>query len=109
MADPSDLECVEAVQAATGREIRIVLVAPSELDQALARHYRGAENEANANGSKRRSPEDPDFLHHWSVSRDELLALLSEDPGPGAEPGSPGAAEARLALDRRRLEELDNM
>src|SRR3990172_1197131 len=48
MADPSDLECLEAVRLATGREIRIVLVAPSEMDAALARHYRGAESEPPA-------------------------------------------------------------
>jgi hypothetical protein len=110
MADPSDLECVEAVYAATGREIRIVLVAPSELDSALARHYRGVESEPDARPGEPRSPEDPEFLHHWSVSREDLLALLAEDSSaPAADPASPVAPETRLALDRRRLEELDDM
>ncbi|TFG97235.1 MAG: hypothetical protein E4H11_02225, partial [Myxococcales bacterium] len=84
MADPSDLECLEAVRIATGREIRIVLVAPTEMDAALARHYRGVETELPASrpGEKtpERTPDDPEFLHRWSVSRDELLSLLALDP-----------------------------
>jgi len=126
MADPSDLECLEAVRLATGLETRIVLVAPSEMDAALARHYRGAESEPPASrpreAPRERPPDDPEFLHHWSVSRDELLALLSEDAlppvggdaaaasglsAPDASP--PSGSETRAHLDRRRLEELDAM
>jgi len=110
MVDPSDLECVEAVQVATGREIRIVLVAPSELDSALARHYRGDESESDASPGEPQSPEDPEFLHRWSVSREELLALLADEPlVPAAAPATSSASETRLALDRRRLDELDAM
>jgi hypothetical protein len=132
MADPSDIECLEAVRVATGREIRIVLVAPSEMDAALARHYRGAESEPPLTrpGEKRleRTPDDPEFLHRWSVSRDELLSLLALDPGslkpvapslaPRADkrvgaavaaPAVPAVPETRAHLDRRRLEELDAM
>jgi hypothetical protein len=130
MADPSDLECLEAVRAATGREIRIVLVAPSEMDAALARHYRGAEAEPPAALAPGRpagepAPDDPEFLHYWSVSREDLLALLADDaPSPegaalaaasrlaAAQAGSPPAMpapETRHQLDRRRLEELDGM
>jgi len=129
MADPSDLECLEEVRLATGREIRIVLVAPSEMDAALARHYRGAETEPPASRAaaeeRERTPDDPGFLHHWSVSRDELLALLAEDAAipqvlaasiaagadaaPSAAASAPSVPEARALLDRRRLEELDAM
>jgi len=110
MVDPSDLECVEAVSAASGREIRIVLVAPSELDSALARHYRGTESEPQPTLDEGRSPDDPGFLHHWSVSRADLLALLAEDP-PAAAAAAAASADAgtRAALDRRRLDELDGM
>ncbi len=116
MVDPSDLEGVEAVATASGREIRIVLVAPSELDGALARHYRGAEIDPGPGAA--RSPDDPDFLHRWSVSREDLLALLADDPPPAApEAAAPEAAapprapasETRALLDRRRLDELDGM
>ncbi len=109
MADPSDLEGVEAVGAASGRQIRIVLVAPSELDTALARHYRGVASGPEPKRGEARSPDDPEFLHHWSVSREDLLALLADDP-PTAAPDPPSpAAEIRALLDRRRLEELDGM
>lgn len=109
MVDPSDLDGVEAVSAASGREIRIVLVAPSELDSALARHYRGAESEPEAKLDEERSPDDPEFLHHWSVSREDLLALLAEDPAAAAAPAPSADAGIRAALDRRRLDELDGM
>jgi len=118
MADPSDLDGLEAVRTRTQHEVRIVLVAPSELDAALARHYRGAASEPRpapgARDARRARPEDPEFLHQWSVSREELLALLAEDPaaagdeaGASAEPR--GALEIRAALDRRRLQELEAM
>jgi hypothetical protein len=94
MADPSDLEALEAVHAATGRDVRIVLVAPSELDAALARTYRGVESEADRRPL--RDPDDPEYLHHWSVSREELLALLADDP-PVAEPAAPAPTAGRVA------------
>jgi hypothetical protein len=118
MADPSDLDGLEAVRARTEREVRIVLVAPSELDAALVRHYRGAVPEPppapGPRDAGRARPEDPEFLHHWSVSREELLGLLAEDPAPvgdeaGASAEPKGAHEIRAALDRRRLQELDAM
>jgi hypothetical protein len=129
MADPSDLECLEAVRLATGREIRVVLTAPSEMDTALARHYRGAAPEARSRPGEQlpeQAPDDPAFLHHWSVGRDELLALLAPEPAPLRVPAPPVAAraqdapvaaaapgslapEARSHLDRCRLEELDAM
>jgi type II secretion system (T2SS) protein E len=115
MVDPSDLDGLEAVRAHSGREVRVVLVAPSELDAALGRHYRGTAPEpppARGTGEAQRArPEDPEFLHHWSVSREEVLALLSEDPMVEEPSGSAakGAHEIRAALDRRRLQELDDM
>lgn len=121
MVDPSDLDGVEAVATASGRDIRIVLVAPSELDGALARHYRGAESEpepgrgaeSEPSPGPARTPDDPDFLHHWSVSREDLLALLADDPPPAAPeaaaPPPAPASETRALLDRRRLDELDGM
>jgi hypothetical protein len=39
MEDPSELDVVEAVAAHAGMEVRPVLVAPTELDEALHRHY----------------------------------------------------------------------
>jgi hypothetical protein len=122
MADPSDLEAVEAVRAATGREVRIVLAAPSELDLALARFYRGIPIEpepgSGPGGGRSQRPSGDEFLHRWSVSRADLLALLSDDApepdegaaAPTAAPAAPpGDSSARAALDRRRLDELDAM
>lgn len=128
MLDPSDLEAVEAVRAATGREVRIVLAAPSELDAALARCYRGEPPApepptpragAGATGSsppaERHGAGSADQIHRWSVSREELLALLADDPSAphthaaAHSAARPIAAEVRAALDRRRLEEQDAM
>jgi hypothetical protein len=123
MADPSDLEAVEAVRAATGREVRIVLVAPSELERALARVYRGVPIEPEDEPGESpppRLPDEREFLHRWSVSPEEILALLREDPSgpdaplaagaPAAEgPGGSDDPASRSALDRRRLAELDAM
>ena len=115
MADPSDIEGLEAVRARAGREVRIVLVAPSELEVALARHYRGVAPEPapGPRDERRARPEDPEFLHHWSVSREEVLALLAEDPAVSEEAAvaseAQGANEVRAALDRRRVLELDAM
>jgi hypothetical protein len=123
MVDPSDLEGVEAVRTASGRDVRIVLVAPSELDAALDLHYRGVQPEPAPAVDPLRPPGDPESLHHWSVSREDLLALLAEDPaaapeGESAPAAAPAAApapaastpsEIRAYLDRRRLDELDGM
>jgi hypothetical protein len=39
MEDPSDAAALDEVAIAAGRPVRVVLAAPSELDDALARHY----------------------------------------------------------------------
>ncbi len=39
MADPADLEAVDEVAFHTGLKVRAVLAAPSELDDAIHRHY----------------------------------------------------------------------
>jgi len=130
MMDPSDLEAVEAVRVASGREVRIVLAAPSDLEAGIARFYRGvppapaapADAASDAAGrapaaAGRDGADSAEHLHRWSVSRDELLALLEDDPlasagGAEAARGAalrPVAAEVREALDRRRLEEFDAM
>ncbi|HVN37218.1 MAG TPA: hypothetical protein VMW19_03475 [Myxococcota bacterium] len=41
MEDPSDTSALDEVALAAGRPVRVVLAAPSELDDALARHYPG--------------------------------------------------------------------
>lgn len=43
MEDPSDAAALDEVAIAAGCPVRVVLAAPSELDDALARHYPGEE------------------------------------------------------------------
>jgi hypothetical protein len=42
MEDPSDLEALDELSFQIGEKLRPVLVAPTELEDALARHYHGA-------------------------------------------------------------------
>lgn len=76
MEDPSDNAALDEVAVAAGRPIRVVLSAPSELDDALARHY----------------PETPD-----PDPQDDEPELLLTEPVGGANPGEPELA--RLARD----------
>ena len=45
MEDPSDTAALDEVAVAAGRPVRVVLSAPSELDEALARHYPESQEE----------------------------------------------------------------
>ena len=109
VADPSDLGGVDEVAERTGMQIRVVLVGPSELESAIYRWYGGAAypddpgpfeaREGAAGAAARRS-------ERWSISTEELFALLSDGAAP--EDGSArndGAATPEST--QRRLEELD--
>lgn len=48
MEDPSDAEALEEISAASGETLRAVLVAPTELEEALQRHYHGAADTGEA-------------------------------------------------------------
>jgi hypothetical protein len=87
MEDPSDTSALDEVAIAAGRPVRVVLAAPSELDDALARHYPGER------------PEE-------SESEEEEPELLLTDPLGESRSGEPelrrvererdAAAESRL-------------
>jgi hypothetical protein len=109
VADPSDLASIEAVSQRTGMDVRMVLVAPSELEQALYRSYLGPaypdepspfdRASESAEAAARRS-------ERWSVSREELFALFSDAGAPPDDAaGSAPATEGGFA--QRRLDELD--
>lgn len=64
MADPADLCALDEVQFATGLEVRPLLAAEGDLDQAIARHLYGAR------------PRD-------GLARDDAIELVDEiAPGP---------------------------
>jgi type IV pilus assembly protein PilB len=86
MEDPSDGDALEELARESGEIVRPVLVGPTELEEALQRHYHWASLTGEA-------PE-------WGVPRPADEAGGAEDPEPdpdrpGAEPGfALGAAEA---------------
>jgi hypothetical protein len=55
MQDPQDLETLDAVQFHVGHNVSPVLTAPSELEEALQRHYESARTEGE--GAVARRPE----------------------------------------------------
>ena len=107
MEDPSDTSALDEVAIAAGRPVRVVLAAPSELDDAFARHYPG-ESPREAE-SEEEEPEllltdplgesasaDPELRR---VARDtaEESPLPPPDPldlGGDFDPTSPGGPDA---------------
>jgi type IV pilus assembly protein PilB len=81
MEDPSDLDALEELALESGETVRPVLVGPTELEEALQRHYHWASL----------TGETPE----WGVPPPADEADGTEDADPGADPGFElGAAEA---------------
>jgi len=114
MEDPADLGAVDEVSFRIGIKVRPVLVAPSELDEALHRHYHWAcvSVDATPLGSTQAAPEDSgpedsgdqalELLDFDAAASQPIAAeeLDSEPSGPGTEPqlhqASPVQADAIL-------------
>jgi type IV pilus assembly protein PilB len=74
MEDPSDSDAIDAIASASGQVLRLVLVGPTELEEALQRHYHWASL----------TGETPE----WLVTRTPDEASEAPDPGPTPEPAS---------------------
>lgn len=84
MEDPSDEEALAEIATASGHDVRAVLVGPTELEEAIQRHYHWTEM----------TGESPDW--------EREAALPDADPAAaGAAPGDldPQGAEPAAALD----------
>lgn len=96
MEDPSDAAALDEVAIAAGRPVRVVLAAPSELDDALARHY---PSEPEPEPAEDEEPELllTDSLGETRGGEPELRRL--ERAEPAAEPASADPLDLGGAFD----------
>jgi type IV pilus assembly protein PilB len=62
MQDPGDLETLDAVQFHVGHNVSPVLAAPSELEEALQRHYESGKSKGRATANRPEVQELPEML-----------------------------------------------
>ena len=62
MQDPGDLETLDAIRFHVGHNVRPVLAAPSELEEALQRHYESGKSEGRAAARRPEVQEVPELL-----------------------------------------------
>ncbi len=62
MQDPGDLETLDTVRFHVGHNVSPVLAAPSELEEALQRHYESGKSEGRATASQPEVQEVPELL-----------------------------------------------
>jgi hypothetical protein len=103
MEDPSDTDALDEIAIAAGRPVRVVLSAPSELDDALARHYPESEDaeseEEESEHAESTDEESEDAESEDEESEDEEPELLLTEPVVTS-----GAADPE---PRRRTEERE--
>jgi hypothetical protein len=92
MEDPADTEAVEDLGRLVGMEIRPVLVAPSELQEALARHYAWAPSGDDDAafyplGSIPTQSEDGLEVLNLGAGDSDLLDMPEPEPESGPAPG----------------------
>ena len=112
MEDPSDLEALDEISFRVGTKVKPVLVAPSELDEALQSHYHWASVAGDpgvAWEDERGEDENdvPEFLHPSSREEPELNAALPPATAvarPGADPGGATPAAILRALSQLLVE-----
>jgi hypothetical protein len=83
MEDPSDLSALDELAFQIGRKLRPVLVAPSDLEDALQRHYHGGPRTAAAPGP---SPARPAGVREDEFDTQPQLGAAPADPEPLPEP-----------------------
>jgi hypothetical protein len=98
MEDPADLDAVEEVGRRIGMTVKPVLVAPSELDEALHRHYHWAGSSTNPAMTTELDPFDP---HAEAVGDLEFVELPSAD-----EPAQPSTVSAGSGATSARSSEV---
>ena len=111
MEDPSDTDALDAIARDSGEELRAVLVGPTELEEALQRHYHWASltgespewlsvrspGEGHAPGDSGPDHEEPDEAPADSDESDEGWA---GEPGSHADPDEdPNGDDTGLGLD----------
>lgn len=91
MEDPADLEAIDEIRFRVASKVKPVLVAPSELDDALKTHYRwaaeSAESAERAEANAARKTEvvaEPEFI--GLASETETEAAPAEPPKPAGVP-----------------------
>jgi type IV pilus assembly protein PilB len=62
MQDPGDLEAMDAVRFRVGHNVSPVLAAPSELEEALQRHYESGDSEGRFSASRPEVQQVPELL-----------------------------------------------
>ncbi len=62
MQDPGDLETLDAIRFHVGHNVTPVLAAPSEIEEALQRHYESGKSEGCATASRPEVQEVPELL-----------------------------------------------
>jgi type IV pilus assembly protein PilB len=62
MQDPQDLEALDAIRFHVGHNVSPVLAAPSELEEALHRHYESGNSEGRASANQPEVQEVPELL-----------------------------------------------
>jgi type IV pilus assembly protein PilB len=87
MEDPSDLQALDELSFQVGEKLRPVLVAPTELEDALSRHYHGA---ARQGGSSETLPDLPAPAPEQADTAPDLPPLDPlPEPGPTEAPALP--------------------
>ena len=90
MEDPADSDAVREIADQIGRKLRPVLVAPSELQQAIRRHYQWAKNTAD-------DPTAPDEADVDDAPEPEVVDLAA---GPARVDAAPGTAPSNETILR---------
>jgi type IV pilus assembly protein PilB len=92
MEDPSDAEALDELARESGERLRPVLVGPTELEEALQRHYHWASLTGEApEWSAPRPAEEAEASSHGADDPEPAFGPASEpEPEPAADAGGPG-------------------
>jgi type IV pilus assembly protein PilB len=97
MEDPADAEALEAIEAVSAEKVRAVLVGPTELEEALLRHYHWASLTGEA--AEWSGVPDP--------SEQPTAAEVPDDPAPRRYEAWARGPAPRVGLDAEDEEGLD--
>jgi len=92
MEDPADLGALDEISFRLGEKVKPILVAPSELDEALGRHYHWAASVG--------SPLEPDGERDDEDEQEFIEIPSAEEPEMDAAPAEPEAAAESPHADR---------
>jgi hypothetical protein len=113
MEDPSDAAALDDVASAAGRPVRVVLASPSELEDAIARHYPGppeGDDEPEQELAPPPAPDpEPESASDDDTDDDEPELLLTDPLGEtgSAEPSLRKVARDEAPAPRAEIDPLD--